>query len=276
MPEHPKLTLAFLTHAPQSAAQVLEEIEPGQAAALLEEIPARISAPVVGDMSSWTAARCIERFAPHRAAAVLHSLPFHDTAGLLRLIPGEPRAAILEALPARLSRRLHNALTYPAGSVGAWIDPEIPAFPESASVADTFRYLSNAPVASHLFLHDVDDGRFTGAIPVTALMRSDGARTLSGLPIRRIRPLSSRATLGSVAFLDEWDEFLMLPVVGRKRTLVGGLSRAGLRKGLHEHRTARQVIPGSMTGQVLSALATTFAGVLHIATHAERPLRREQ
>jgi magnesium transporter len=275
MPEQPKLTLAFLTHAPQSAAQVLEAIEPEQASAFLDEVPARISAPVVADMSSWAAARCIERLAAHRAAALLHKLPFHDTAGLLRLIAPERRETILEALPARLSRRLHNALTYPAGSVGARIDPEIPAFPESASVADTFRYLSNAPVASHLFLHDENDGRFTGAIPVTALMRSDGTRPLSDLPIRRVRPLSSRATLGSVAFLDDWDEFLMLPVVGRKHTLVGGLSRAGLRKGLHEHRAPREVMPGTITGHVLSALATTMTGILRIATHAERPLRRE-
>jgi len=276
MPEHPKLTLAFLTHAPQSAAQVLEGIEPEQAAAFLEEVPARISAPVVADMSSWMAARCIERLAAHRAAAVLHNLPFHDTAGLLRLVASERRVAILDALPARLSRRLRNALTYPANTVGAWIDPEIPAFPDSASVADTFRYLSNAPVASHLFLHDVGDGRVIGAIPVTALMRSAGARPLSDLPLRRIRPLSSRATLSSVAFLDDWDEFLMLPVVGRKHTLVGGLSRAGLRKGLHEHRTTREVIPGTMTGHVLAALAITFAGFLRMATRAERPLRREQ
>jgi hypothetical protein len=68
----------------------------------------------------------------------------------------------------------------------------------------------------------------------------------------------------------------MLPVVGRKRTLVGGLSRAGLRKGLQEHRTTHEVIPGTMTGQVLAALATTISGLLRIATHAERPERREQ
>lgn len=275
MPEHPKLTLAFLTHAPQSAAQVLEEIEAGHAAAFLEEVPARVAAPVVGCMSSWPAARCIELLGTPRAAAVLYNLPFHDSAGLLRLIGPERRATILDELPARLSRRLHNALTYPASSVGAWIDPEIPAFPDSASVADSFRYLSNAPVASHLFLHDEDNGRFTGAIPVTALMRSNGASPLSELPVRRIRPLSSRATLSSVAFLEEWDEFLMLPVVGRRDTVVGGLSRAGLRKGLHEHRRTGDVIPGSMTGHVLSAFATTCAGLLRVATHAREPSQRE-
>lgn len=267
MPEHPRLTLAFLTHAPDSAAQVLEEIEPVQAAAFLTEIPARIAAPVVGYMSTWTAARTIGRLSPDRAAAILNNLHFHDTSGIARLIDGGRRAAILDALPARLSKRLQNALTYPAGSVGAWIDPEIPAFPDSASVADTFRYLSNVPVASHLFLHHEEDGRFAGAVPVTALMKSDGSRPLSELPIRRIRPLSSRATLSSVAFLEDWDEFLMLPVVGRKRTVVGGLSRAGLRKGLHEHRTTRDLIPGSMAGHVLAAFAATCVGLTRMAAN---------
>lgn len=276
MPEHPRLTLAFLTHAPNSAAQVLEEIEPEQAAAFLSEIPARIAAPVVGYMSSWMAARTISRLAPDRAAAVLHNLHFHDTSGIVRLIDGGRRGAILDALPARLSKRLQNALTYPAGSVGAWIDPEIPAFPDTAPVADTYRYLSNVPLASHLFLHHEEDGRFVGAIPVTALMKSDGARPLAELPIRRIRPLSSRATLSSVAFLDEWDEFLMLPVVGRKETVVGGLSRAGLRKGLHEHRTTRDLIPGSMAGHLLLAFATTCIGLMRIATQTREPQNKEQ
>ena len=275
MPEHPRLTLAFLAHAPGSAAQVLEGIEPEQAAAFLNDVPARIAAPVVSCMSSWTAARSIARLPPHSAAAVLHNMHFHDAAGIVRLIGSGRRAAILDALPARLSKRLHNALTYPAGSVGAWIDPEIPAFAETASVADVFRYLSNVHVASHLFLHHEEDGRFTGAIPVTTLMKSAGSRALSELPIRRIRPLSSRATLSSVAFLDEWDEFLMLPVVGRRQTVVGGLSRAAMRRGMHEHRTTRDLVPGSVAGHMLAAFATTCAGLLRIATKAERQPRRE-
>lgn len=276
MPEHPRLTLAFLAHAPESAAQVLEEIDAEQAAAFLAEVPARIAAPVIGSMSSWTAARLVAHLAPERAAAVLHNLHFHDTAGIVRLIESERAAAVLDALPGRLSKRLHNALTYPAGSVGAWIDPEIPAFADTASVADTFRYLSNVPLASHLFLHDEEDGRFAGAIPVTALMKSDGARPLAELPISRVRPLSSRATLSSVAFLDEWDEFLMLPVVGRKQTVVGGLSRAGLRKGLHEHRTARELVPGSMASHVLAAFATTCVGLARIAAQTNSQTQREQ
>ena len=135
-------------------------------------------------------------------------------------------------------------------------------------VGDVLRNQSLVETEGHLddclFRFDAD-GLFTGAIPVTALMRSDGSRPLSDLPIRRIRPLSSRATLGSAAFLDEWDEFLMLPVVGRKQTVVGGLSRAGLRKGLHEHRTTRDLVPGSMAGHVLAAFAATCTGLMRMA-----------
>lgn len=270
------LTLAFLSHAPQSAAQVLNEIAPQQAAAFLEEIPARIAAPAVGYMSSWSAARCMELLSPHRAAAILQNLDFHDCAGLMRLIAEQGHAAVFEALPARLARRLRNALQYPAGSVGAWIDPEIPAFADTASVGDAARYLTNAPAASHVFLHYRDNGRFAGAVSVTTLMRSEPARALSELPLLRIRPLSSRATLTSVAFLDDWDDFLMLPVIGRSKTVVGGLSRASLRKGMHEHRSVRQVDPGTMTGQILSALATTCAGLLQVVVDTAQSPPKEQ
>jgi Mg/Co/Ni transporter MgtE len=276
MADNPDLTLAFLAHAPQSAAQVLEEIEPEQAAAFLEDIPARIAAMAVGYMSSWTGARCIERLTPPRAAAILTNLQFHDCAGLVRLVAMPRRNAILENLPGRLARRLRNALTYPAGSVGAWIDPEIPAFAVTATVGDALRYLETAGVASHVFLHTEDGGRFAGSIPVTTLMRSRAGRVLSELPVSRDRPLSSRAMLASVAFLEEWDEFLMLPVIGRQQSMVGGLSRASLRKGMHEYRNTRELIPGTITGQLLSALATTCSGLLHLVANGDRPPARQE
>lgn len=269
MTDHSTLTLAFLSHAPQSAGQVLEEIEPSQAAAFLEETPARIAAPAVGYMSSWSAARCIALLTPERAAAVLQNLPFHDCAGLVRLIAAHRRTVVLEALPARLARRLRNALTYPAGSVGAWIDPEIPAFAEESTVAEVTRYLANGVATSHIFVTSGENGRFAGAVPATALLRSQPTRPISELHWLRLQPLSSRAMLASVAFLPDWDEFLMLPVIGRNQSLVGALSRAGLRKGMHEHHTVHQAVPGTMTGHILSAFAATCAGLLHVATNTE-------
>ena len=269
MTDRPTLTLAFLSHAPASAAQVLEQIDPQQAAAFLEEIPARLAAPAVACMSAWSGARCLGLLTPHRGAAILQHLAFHDCAGLMRLIAKQHHAAILDALPVRLARRLRSALRYPPGSVGAWIDPEVPSLPDQATVGDAVRYLGNVGVASHVFLHSHESGRFAGAVSLAALMRSNATRLLNELPVVQVRPLSSRANLSSAGFLDDWDDFLMLPVVGRKHTVVGGLSRASLRKGLQEHRTAREVIPGSMTGQLLSALAATCAGLIHIVAGAE-------
>lgn len=269
MTDRPTLTLAFLSYAPASAAQVLEQIAPEQAAAFLEEIPARVAAPAVAHMSAWAGSRCIVLLTPHQAAAVLQHLPFHESAGLLRLIKVQHHAAILDALPARMARRLRGTLTYAANSVGAWIDPEIPSFSEEASVADAMRFVADKAAASHVFLHFPESGRFAGAVSVTALMRSEAARQLADLPIVRVRPLSHRATLSSAASLNEWDEFLMLPVAGRNYSLVGGLSRGGLRKGLQEHRNAGEVIPGSITGHMLSALATTCAGLLHATADSE-------
>lgn len=269
MTDRPTLTLAFLSYAPASAAQVLEQIAPEQAAAFLGEIPARIAAPAVSHMSAWAASRCLVLLTPDQAAAVLQNLAFHESAGLLRLIRVQHHAAILDALPARMARRLRGTLTYAANSVGAWIDPEIPSFSEEATVAEAVRFVADKAVASHVFLHLQESGRFAGAVPVTALMRSEAAHRLADLPIVHVRPVSHRATLSSAASLNEWDEFLVLPVAGRNYGLVGGLSRGALRKGLQEHRDAGEAIPGSITGYMLSALATTCAGLLHATADPE-------
>jgi Mg/Co/Ni transporter MgtE len=275
MNDRPTLTLAYLAHAPESAALVLEQIDPREAAHFLDEIPARFAAPVVGFMSAWAGARCIELLSPHRAAAILQNLAFHDSAGLVRLIGAEKHEPVFDALPVRLARRLRNALRYPAGSVGAWIDPEIPSLPHAASVGDAIRSLGNAAVASHVFLHHHDSGRFAGSVALASLIRSNPARSLAELPVVRIQPLSSRATLSSVAFLQEWDDYLMLPVIGRNQAVVGGLSRASLRKGMQEHRTSRHSVPGSMTGHLVSALATTATGLLHVLAETDPSIRQE-
>lgn len=269
MAKRPTLTLAFLTHAPGSAAEVLEQVEVDEAAAFLDEVPARLAAPVLSHMAPWSAARCAGRMSPAQAAAALQNLSFHDNAGLMRHVEGSRREAIFEELPARLARRLRNALRYPAGSVGAWIDPDVPTFADDASVGDALRYVSEGSAASHVFLHARDSGRFAGALPVTALLRSDRSRPLGELPADRVRPLSSRATLASVAFLAEWDRYLVLPVIGRSRAVVGGLSRSSLRRGLHEKGSVQRRPPATLAGHLLAALAVTCTGLFRVLSQTE-------
>ncbi len=258
-----RLTLAFLSHAPRGAAEELERLNPHEAAALLEDVPLRLAGPVVGLMSSWRAAACLELMDNPRAAAILRRLPFRDSAGLLRLLTSDKNDAILAEMPVALARRIRNALKYPPGTVGAWIDSDIPTFGEHDRVSDTLAYLRQSETLTHVFLHDVN-GAFAGALPVASVLRSEPGARLSELTPISVKPLASGSSVSSAALHEAWDEFLLLPVTGRNRALVGGLSRAGLRKGLGEARRPQRAGSDMLVGHLLWALSVTCGGLLRL------------
>lgn len=262
MTSRPTLTLAFLTHAPASAAEVLERLEPASAAAFLDDVPARLAASVLGLMTPWSGARVLGSLAPEQAAAVLRLLPFHDGVALLRLVPPERQAPLFEELPARRAQRLKNALKYSPGSVGAWLDPDVPAFPAATQVAEALRYLRHSEEDTHVFLQDDASGRFIGAVPVGRLLRADAATPLAELPIEKVMALSSRASLSSAATHPGWDRYLQLPVLGRGDAMVGALSRQSLRRGLNEHVAASKGETGSMLAEVIAAFGVACSGML--------------
>lgn len=265
----PELTLAFLAHAPEAAAQVLERLDADEAAALFAATPARLAAPVLRHMHSFSGARCLEQLEPHAAAGLIRRIAFHDAASLLRLLSPAGRRALLEELPTRLAQRLKRALGYPVGSVGAWLDPDVPSFSAGAAVEDAVRYLAGRDGVSHVFVHDEPAGRFRGAVSIGRLLQYRAEITLADAGIREVRPLSSRASLASALAHPGWHEFLLLPVVSRKGGLVGGLSRTSLAAGLAEGRVAQRRQPASVPVQLTLALGIAWTGLLGLLFTAQ-------
>jgi Mg/Co/Ni transporter MgtE len=187
---------------------------------------------------------------------------------MLRLVRVELRDQILAELPTSVAKRLHRSLQYSISAVGAWIDPDIPLLSPEHSVEDAVRYLRETRAASHIFLESVSNGRFIGAIGVNELLRSERTAPLAQLPIDPIMPVSNRAALATVAFHTAWDEYLILPVVGRRQNVLGGLSRTALRRGVHEHHVEAAHAPGSLIGHLGSALFLTFSSIVRLAIQA--------
>jgi Mg/Co/Ni transporter MgtE len=260
-----------LEHAPASAAKVLQEMRIGDAAAFLETIPARLAAPVVNSMIAAVSARCLERLTAERSAAILRDLAHHDATTLLRLVRVEMRGKMLAELPTSMAKRLHRSLQHAVNSVGAWTDPDIPLLSPEHTVDDALRYLRDTRTASHIFLESASNGRFLGAIGVHELLCSERATPLAQLPIHEISPLSHRAPLAAVAFHPAWDDYLVLPVIGSRHNVLGGLSRTALRRGVHEQHTTTQTAPSSLLGNVAVALLLTCAGLMRLAVqHGSR------
>lgn len=262
------LTLAYLEQAPAAAAKVLQEIGLDESAAFLETVPARLSAPVIGCMIPATGARCLERLTAPRSAAILRCLAYHDGASLLRLVRVELRDRILSELPSSTARRLHRSLQYSISAVGAWIDPDVPLLSPQNTVEDALRYLRDTRNVSHIFLESASNGRFVGAISVKELLHSDRTTPLAQLPVDPITPVSNRSALATIVFHPAWDEYLALPVVGRRHNVLGGLSRTALRRGVHERHAEAVEARGSLLTHLASALLSTVTGILRVAVQA--------
>jgi Mg/Co/Ni transporter MgtE len=261
------LTLAYLEQAPASAAKVLQEMGIGEAAEFLENAPARLAAPVVNSMIPAMGARCLERVAATQSAAILRNLAHHEATTLLRLVRVDMRNVVLAELPTSMAKRLHRSLQHSINSVGAWTDPDIALLSPEHTVEDALRYLRDTRTASHIFLESASNGRFLGAISVHELLSSERVTPLGRLPIHEISPLSSRAALASVAVHAAWDDYLVLPVVGRRRNVLGGLSRTALRRGVQEQH-ATQVNASSVLGNVVAALLLSSAGLMRLTIQA--------
>ena len=264
----PPLTLAYLEQAPAGAAKVLQEMGILEAAALLETVPARLAAPVVNSMIPAMSARCLERLTAPRSAAILRDLAHHDATSLLRLMRIEKRNTVLAELPTSMAKRLHRSLQHSMSSVGAWADPDIPLLSPEHTVDDALRYLRDTRTASHIFLESASNGRFLGAISLHELLSSERRTPLAQLPIHEITPLSNRAALTTVAFHPAWDDYLVLPVVGRRNNVLGGLSRTALRRGVHEQHAATVLAPSSVLGNLVAALLLTCAGLIRLAVQS--------
>jgi Mg/Co/Ni transporter MgtE len=228
-------------------------------------MPARIAAPVAAAMSSFGAARCAAELPAGAAAALCTELSWPDAAALLRQLEPQARAAVLAELPEKLSRRFSRSLAYVADVVGAWIELDVPAIPDDRSVGEALQLLARSPAdsGSHLLLTDAAQ-RYTGTVPLGALVKSASTAALSELAQRDVQPLRDSATLASVTENAGWDLATVLPVVSHRGELLGGLTRRTLHKAMKQAEPPSQQAGASLTAEMLRAYLQSGEGLLRL------------
>ena len=175
------------------------------------------------------------------------------------------RESILAELSTSMARRLRSSQKYPLDQVGAWTDASVPTLKTTDTVTDALRVMGASPVAaSHVFIKSAEDQTFAGAITARDLLHSDGRAELGQLARSTVTPVSSRASLSAVAFNPGWYECLFLPVIGRRGTVLGGLSRAALTRGIYAQRISGEQPASTALAQLLIALAVCVQGLLKL------------
>lgn len=252
------LARAFAENEPEAAARALEALPGEDAALFLAELEADSAARVVDEMSHGSAARRLALLEPAGAARILEALGSRGCVTLLRVCPPEPRRAILAALAPRLVQHYRRALAYNLDAVGAWIEYDVPAIAAHRSVGEALQVLRQRGKAEDSAVFVLRSAQhYGGAASLTRLLQAPPDAPLSSVMDRALRPLSDAQDVDEIEHLDDWDQWSLLPVTAPDGSLLGGLSRASLRRAL------RSVFPQVPSAQPESLLAHLFTAYLH-------------
>lgn len=265
MPDTDLLNLAFLQRQPRAAARILETFAAEQLVQFLQGIPLETLAPVIGSMAGWPAARILSKLPAGLAADLLRQLPDSDAETLLRLMGSEYLQPVMEKMPGYIARRFQRKLTYPVGTVGAWMDTGIPVFTDDTSVHHCLEQLrqNTSPLGGIVIV--INSARkLMGLVEIENLLTADADNRLLNLLDADISPLSSRATLWEVEEHEGWIRFPTLPVVDLKGHVLGALTHAALRSGTAKNLHQDDLSKHSLITHMTRAFFVSLGGIIQV------------
>ncbi|MGQ0699662.1 MAG: magnesium transporter MgtE N-terminal domain-containing protein [Panacagrimonas sp.] len=257
MAEGMVLAEAFAEHEPEAAARALEELPSEQAALFLAELSPKLAGPLLSHMASGSAARRLALLPAKQAADFLEEVGSRGSVGILRVCAPDPRRAILSHLPPRLVQHFRRSLAYTLDAAGAWIEYDVPIMPGHRKASEALAMLRQRGRKDEALIFVLRaTQQYAGVVMLSALLQAPPDALLSGIADRSIRPISDALDVDEVNDLEDWDRCVLLPVTAPDGNLLGGLSRAGVRRALHS------VFPQPATKQPESLLAHLFTAYL--------------
>ena len=189
----------LVTEFPESAGEVLTELEP----------PPR--------------SRLLSALSPGEIAALLETLSVDDAVYVVESLPEDVRGPVLELVDLRDLAAVQSHLTYEDDSAGRIMDSEFLALPESTTVREAIATIQEGREVDMIFyLYVVDDhGHLVGVTSLRQLLLSPPERTLGEIMTRSVIQVDTGTDQEEVAQLAARYDLLAIPVVDEARRLVG-------------------------------------------------------
>jgi magnesium transporter len=190
---------ALLAEDPDSAGEVLTEIEPARRLALLEQLT------------------------PEQVAGLLERIPVDDAVFVLDSLPGSLRDRLLELVDLRDLAAVQNQLAYPESSAGRLMATELFALPETTRVREAIAALQEKREVEMIFyLYVVDrDAHLVGVTSLRQLLLSRPDQALGDIMQRSVIKVQVDTDQEEVARLASRYDLLAVPVVDVQNHLVG-------------------------------------------------------
>jgi CBS domain-containing protein len=232
----------FLRHIPTAQLHMafgrLARLHPAEIARLVETASAeegdeivdtigastKLEASVLGELDAEHQVALLEGRSDIEAAALLAEMEADDAADLLGHLSRERRTAVLRQLPDETRRRLLSLLEYNPRTAGGLMTTDLLALRESSTVEHALDALrrSDLPARTVATVFTLDpDERLTGAVAMTALLRSNPRALLAELKSPAPLVLSPDADASEVALgMTDYDMHAA-PVVDESGRVVG-------------------------------------------------------
>lgn len=229
------LAAALIERHPAAAARVLEMTNPEVVGEILDLSPKAAAAKLLAAMNPRAAAAPLAQLAPDAAASRIAGLGIEQAAILLRLLAPDASGDLLRKLPAKTAVPLRMVLRFPAGCIGALVDPRvITAHPDTrlGEVAEISRHM---PQSLRRYVYVLEDGKcLAGVLDARDCVLQDPDRPVSAFVRKRPNALRARMSWKEAALDPGWERFSLLPVTDGRGNFLGVLRRRRLQQALAE------------------------------------------
>lgn len=249
------LVIAFMKSHPAEAARILEAIAPEVRGAFLENVPVLVGAQMLKTLDLFSAAQCLEAMDLKRVGILMDELPADIDASLLRLMPEEKRVLIIDHLSQELAGNIKLLLSFPEGTAGAIMTPQVLSLPEDVTVKEAMARIGQFPRQVIYYLYIVNRlNQLSGVINMSELMLSDDEALLSSIMGKHVTHLSAEDGTESILAHPGWFDHHALPVVDQEGVLLGTIRYGTIRRLERERKAAKTNKEESLAGLAFGEL----------------------
>ena len=226
---------AYAVASPADAALGLAALPTGEAVEALAGCRAATAAALLRHLPGASATRILDACDEVDVGAIGRELPADILAAMLRRL-GDRASRVIDRLEPAAADRVRVLLSWPDGTAGAIMDPDVRTVPVAATAGLARDGIRGGTPPFGEPIYAVDAGHvLVGVVNVAGLLEATDAEAVSAHLLPGIEWVRVEMPLPAVEAHPGWEHDDVLPVVDAARRLVGSIRHRRLRQLAHEH-----------------------------------------
>lgn len=211
---------------PTDVGRDLSRRSVAEAVRIVGQSDVRTAAAVLRSAHPGVAAKVVEALDPQRLGRVLGFIPADHQVGILAALPADARGRIEAALAPEERAHAERMLAFPESAVARLMTPRVWRASTGATVGEALAALRDGAdaieVAQNCYVVN-DLGRLKGVAALRDLAVADPARPVKDVMREDVIAVREEDSRGDAAEIIQTHDFLSLPVIDAKGSLLGAV-----------------------------------------------------